>query len=271
MKDIAVTIVVALLSASFGAMASIWVMDDDPDAMSSAAPDLNEVQELRERVQMLEAQLHGLEEASVSSERAATEAETVSRMAPAQPMQASEPNARATATSARENRVNRAARRQEQIEGQLLEAGWTQAEIDEVNRLRDQAALDMLAAGHLRQREMMEKYPEMAGWRSFRDPLRQSMSEQKYESYLEATGRPTSARIGNLLPGSPGAAAGLQDGDRIVRYGDQRVFGGGDLEYATLQGNYGEPVTIEVDRDGSTFIVTVPRGPIGISSFRFRN
>ncbi len=269
MKDLTVTTVVAVLSASFGAMASIWVMDVEQDPPKSVAPDLGELQELRGRVLALEERLDGPGVEPVAGVRAGAEAEAVSRTAPAQRLQSGGASAATTAT--RESRFDRAARRQEQIQSQLLQAGWTQAEIDEVNRSRDAAALDMLEQSHLRQREMIDKYPEMAGWRSMRDPLRQSMSEEKYESYLEATGRPTSARIGNLLPGSPGAAAGLQEGDRIVRYGDRRVFGGGDLEYATLQGNYGEPVTIEVERDGSTFIVTVPRGPIGISSFRFRN
>ena len=96
------------------------------------------------------------------------------------------------------------------------------------------------------------------------------MSEDKYESYLAAMGRPTSARVGKLLPGSAGDAAGLREGDRIVRYGDQRIFNGAELHGATLEGEYGQAVTIEVERDGSTFFLTLPRGPIGIGSFRYR-
>ncbi len=271
MKDVAVIAVVAVLSASFGAMATIWVTDDGQESTISAAPDSSELQVLRQRVQVLEEQLNGFEPLSGVPQPAMAESQTASPLSPVQAPQSGGADPATTATSTRESRYDRMARRQQQIQSQLLQAGWTQAEIDDVNRLRDVVALDMLEDSHRRQREMIEKYPEMAGWRGVRDPLRQSMSEEKYESYLEATGRPTSARVGNLLPGSPGAAAGLQDGDRIVRYGDQRVYGGGDLEYATLQGNYGEPVTIEVERDGSTFILTVPRGPIGISSFRFRN
>ncbi len=252
-------------------MASMWLLSGDEAVTAAESTDTEELQALRDRVQVLEEQLEGLDDESAAEERAAAEAEAASRMSPAQALASGEPGFETTATSVRERRADRAARRQEQIQSQLLQAGWTQVEIDEVNRLRDVAALDLLEQSHQRQREMIEKYPEMAGWRSIRDPLRQSMSEQKYVSYLEATGRPTAARIGNLLPGSPGAAAGLREGDRIVRYGDQRVFGGGDLEYATLQGSYGEPVVVEVERDGATFTLTLPRGPIGVSSFRYRN
>ncbi len=273
MKDLAVIVVVAVLAASGGVMASMWLLSGDEPMTAAGSTDTDALESLRDRVQVLEEQLDGLdlEDDSVAAVRAAAEAEAMSRMSPAQPPQSSGPGSVPTATSVRESRLDRAVRRREQTRSQLLQAGWTQVEIDEVNRLRDAAALDMLEQSHLRQREMMEKYPEMAGWRSIRDPLRQSMSEEKYVSYLEATGRPTSARIGNLLPGSPGAAAGLQEGDRIIRYGDQRVFGGGDLEYATMQGSYGEPVVVEVERDGAAFTLTLPRGPIGISSFRFRN
>jgi S1-C subfamily serine protease len=116
-------------------------------------------------------------------------------------------------------------------------------------------------------REVRDKYPELALMilAQAQNPLRESLGDEKYASYLEATGRPASVNINRLLPGSAGANAGLREGDIIRSYAGSRVFTRSDLERATFEGDYGEPVTIEVERDGAVFYMTVPRGPIGTS------
>jgi S1-C subfamily serine protease len=54
-------------------------------------------------------------------------------------------------------------------------------------------------------------------------------------------------------------------GDRIARYNGERVFSISDLRRLTMQGNPGEDVVIEVERDGVLMQLTLPAGPIGIT------
>ena len=269
MKPIAVNALVAVLAASGGVMAAGWFIagsESESDALNR-----DEVVELQQRVESLEFALAALQSDRSPAATPLRSSEAVQREVVSNPVQAADTAPAVDAAAAGDRAESRRLRREQQAREKLLQAGWTAAEVDELYRKRDIATLDMMEQNHLAQREMIEKYPELARWRSAQSPMRQSMSDEQYVSYLAATGRPTSARVGRLLPGSPGEAAGLKEGDRIVRYGDQRVFGGGELEYATLQGKYGEPVTVEVERDGATFIMTLPRGPIGVSSFRYRD
>jgi len=91
-----------------------------------------------------------------------------------------------------------------------------------------------------------------------------------YERYLKANNRSTNVSVGSILGSSPGENAGLQTGDRIVRYAGERVFNVRDLNNLTVQGTAGESVLIEVERNGSPLQLTIPRGPVGINANRQR-
>jgi hypothetical protein len=100
--------------------------------------------------------------------------------------------------------------------------------------------------------------------------LRAEIGDAEYEQYLEAYGRQTSISIGSVLESSPGQRAGLQSGDEIIRYGGQRVFSTQDLNQQTMVGEPGESVVVDVMRDGALMQVVLPRGPIGVTTGRFR-
>ena len=68
-----------------------------------------------------------------------------------------------------------------------------------------------------------------------------------------------------VLGGSPGSKIGLQPGDELVSYSGDRVFSIRDLRNGSMQGDPGEDVVIEIERDGTRMQLTVPRGPIGIT------
>ncbi len=95
--------------------------------------------------------------------------------------------------------------------------------------------------------------------------LRDELGDAAYARYLEAQGMPTSVRVTQVLSGSPANNAGLQPGDELVSYNGERVFNVGDLRELTMQGEPGQDVVIEVDRDGVRMQLTVPRGPMGIT------
>jgi membrane-associated protease RseP (regulator of RpoE activity) len=95
--------------------------------------------------------------------------------------------------------------------------------------------------------------------------LRDELGDAAYARYLEAQGQPTAVRVTQVLNGSPARSAGLQPGDELVSYNGERIFNVGDLRNLTMQGEPGEDVVIEVERDGVRMQLTVPRGPIGIT------
>jgi len=95
--------------------------------------------------------------------------------------------------------------------------------------------------------------------------MRQELGDDAYARYLEAQGQPTSIQISSVLEGSPGSTAGLQPGDALLSYNGKRVFDVVDLRRQTMQGNPGEDVVVEIERNGTRMQLTVPRGPIGIT------
>ena len=95
--------------------------------------------------------------------------------------------------------------------------------------------------------------------------LRAEMGDDAYARFLEAQGQPTAIRITQVLGGSPGNSAGLQPGDELISYNGERVFDVLELRNGTMQGQPGEDVVIEIERDGVRMQLTLPRGPIGIT------
>jgi membrane-associated protease RseP (regulator of RpoE activity) len=95
--------------------------------------------------------------------------------------------------------------------------------------------------------------------------LREELGDWEYEQYLQALGRPTTVGIPNVLANSPAARAGLTSGDQIVAYDGTRVFNVFEVTEATRQGTVGEPVILDIVRDGQPMQFIVPRGPLGVA------
>ncbi len=101
---------------------------------------------------------------------------------------------------------------------------------------------------------------------SVQQRLRAQLTTDEYERYLESLGRLGTVRLQQVYAGSAAATAGLQPGDEIIRYQGERVYDVQDLNLASVQGAAGEPVVIDILRDGSTVQVAVPRGPLGVQT-----
>lgn len=157
---------------------------------------------------------------------------------------------------------NRAARTNER----LREMGWTEAEIADLETLRVAARLQMEEQMFHQMRQVLEANPNAYAMMGGSTLFRKELGEERYEQYLRARGETRLAvPVRNVLAGSAGEAAGLQSGDAIRRYGSERVYNEQDLMLAILQGEFGESVTVEVERGGTVFYLTVPRGPLGTS------
>ncbi|MBL4671144.1 MAG: PDZ domain-containing protein, partial [Arenicella sp.] len=148
---------------------------------------------------------------------------------------------------------------------QLINAGFAQEEAARIVQIESEESPRQLQAQYDRRRE----YAASTGSQlSDVNPIRAELGEQNYQRYLEANGLPTSASIGSVIGGSPGESAGLRAGDNVVSYAGERVFNLNDINNLTIQGQVGESVLIEVDRNGESVQLTIPRGPIGINSGR---
>jgi S1-C subfamily serine protease len=143
-------------------------------------------------------------------------------------------------------------------------------EIESLEDVRNAAALEMEQLVYDRMREAAAEERDLSRMFSTPDTFRDSLGDEKYEQYLEASGQSTAVTVRYLLQGSAADNAGIQQGDRIRRYGDIRIYDEGDLLNALIEGTPGESVSVEVERDGTIFYVTVPRGPIGTSGISRR-
>ena len=146
----------------------------------------------------------------------------------------------------------------------LVSGGFSEDEARRLLKRESEAQYKAMEAAYLAQRdgEAVDMFNSAMNAQSI---LRAEIGDSEYERYLTAQGEQTTVRIMNVLAGSPGSSAGLQAGDNIVSYNGERTFSMLDVRGLTMQGNPGEDVIIEIDRDGVRMQLNIPRGPIGVS------
>lgn len=166
-----------------------------------------------------------------------------------------------------ESRAETRSRRPEDRAGQLEGAGFTAGEAEWITRRESELQMAALQARY----EAGRSGDDSAWWRSrgeISETLRAELGEAGYERYLEASGRSTSVTVGTVIESSPAQRAGLLPGDRITRYGGERIFGMTDLTRQTMEGAPGQQVVVDIVRGGQPMQVVIPRGPLGISGGR---
>lgn len=153
---------------------------------------------------------------------------------------------------------------QERRVGRMVEGGFSEDEARRILQQESEASYKAMQAAWEAQRngEAIDPFSARNNPQSI---LRAELGDDAYARYLEAQGQPTAISVTQVLGGSPGSSAGLQAGDQLVSYNGERVFNVSDLRNQTMQGEPGEDVVIEVDRDGMRMQLTIPRGPIGIT------
>lgn len=152
----------------------------------------------------------------------------------------------------------------EQRVSRLVEGGFSEAEARQILDQESEAAFKSMQMLWEAQRsgEDVSMFARSANPQAL---LREELGDAAYARYLEAQGQSTAIRVTQVLNGSPANNAGLQPGDELVSYNGERVFNVGDLRNLTMQGEPGQDVVIEVDRDGLRIQLTVPRGPLGLT------
>jgi hypothetical protein len=146
----------------------------------------------------------------------------------------------------------------------LVEGGFSDEEARRALQLESEASFKAMQLAWEAQRngESINVMDSMSNPQSI---MRAEMGDDAYARYLEAQGQPTAIRITQVLGGSPANDAGLRAGDELISYNGERIFNVMELRNGTMQGQPGEDVVVEIERDGVRMQLTLPRGPIGIT------
>jgi hypothetical protein len=150
----------------------------------------------------------------------------------------------------------------------LVAAGFPEDRVRAFKEKIDQVELDRL---YLRDVAAREGWLDTPRFREedvdvgavIRD-ARSELGDDFYDWILYSTGRPNRVRVGDVIDGSAAATAGLQRGDVILGYGEQRVFDPEELRTATTGGTAGDATSVSVLRGGRERQFVVPRGPLGV-------
>ncbi|MGH3054848.1 MAG: PDZ domain-containing protein [Gaiellaceae bacterium] len=152
------------------------------------------------------------------------------------------------------------------MERALVAAGIGAPAAVEIKRRNDQLALSEIYLRDQATRDGWLDTPrfaeEMAKIDAQRTSVRDEIGDAAYDRYLAALDQPNRVAVNEVLLDSPAAAAGLQAGDVVLRYGDTRIFAPSELVAATRGGVADETVRMEIIRAGQRIEVDVPRGPL---------
>lgn len=151
----------------------------------------------------------------------------------------------------------------------LLEAGFDPSEVDALNALYEQTELERLFVRDQAVREGWLRTPryrrQMGELNARYETVREEYGEDRYDWILYAAGRDNRVRVARVMRDSPAADIGLEVGDVVLRYDEERVFDARGLQRATGQGEAGRLVILEVERAGERIRFHPARGPLGIS------
>lgn len=159
-------------------------------------------------------------------------------------------------------------------EARLSGAGFTTEEIALIENLETEAQMAGIALDDRARREgwiNTSRYMEEAqnlptGPMALRDVL----GDDRFDQYLIASGYPNRIAVGSVIDGSPAANAGFRMGDVIVTYAGEKVYSARQLIDLRSSGQLGEPVAVEIRRNGQLLQLTIPRGPMGMAAMPTR-
>ena len=153
-------------------------------------------------------------------------------------------------------------------QAEVLSSVFEPATVSEIQSIRNNAQLRQL---ELRDRATREGWvntdrfrQESREIRGF-SRLRETLGDEGYDKLLAAEGRDNRVRIDNVIDNSAAALSGIEEGDLIIRYADERIFQFQDLRDATTEGERDELIDIQVSRNGEIIDLVIPRGPMGVT------
>ncbi len=154
------------------------------------------------------------------------------------------------------------------MERALTAAGLAPQEAEAIKRRQDELAMTEM---YLRDQAVREQWidtprfsEEMASLAEERTSIRDEIGDDAFDQYLFRLGRPNRVRVDDVLLDSLAEQVDLRTGDMILHYGETRLFAPEDLVRQTQTGTAGEPIVLDVVRNGERISIEVPRGPLGL-------
>lgn len=173
-----------------------------------------------------------------------------------------------TDAAQRVNRRNQGLTGQERVQS-LVAAGIDEQTALQLQARRDQqqlARLELLdqaaREGWSESDELQQRLAELDAGRV---DLREELGDDAFDRFLYESGDANRVGIASIISGSAADIAGLEVGDAILSYDNQRIFRVRELQQATREGSKGEYVQILFDRGGQFLSADLPRGPLGVT------
>jgi hypothetical protein len=149
----------------------------------------------------------------------------------------------------------------------LIRGGIEPSLAEDIVRRKNSIELKRLALQDLATRDnflnTQRYYDELARINKQDIALREELGDERYDEYLYTSKQNNRIRIASVMLGSAAEQAGIQKGDIVLSYNDNRMFTWQELKDATSEGQLGEYVTLSIYRNGQVYSFSVPRGPLG--------
>jgi hypothetical protein len=146
----------------------------------------------------------------------------------------------------------------------LKGVGIHAAEADRLSESYDEMVMERLQLRHLSKRGEIDEEELSAEETKIRDHYRTELGDEAYDFMLYAGSEPNRVGVADVMHASPAHGAGLQPGDIILSYADERLFAPSDLVRATTEVEPGGTVPVVVLRGGEEHQFSVPTGPLGV-------
>ena len=166
--------------------------------------------------------------------------------------------------AARRDRSGQMQDREDMRVGQLVAGGFTEGRARQILEFEEEILMAGLQA-EFEARQNGENFNPWDRALGSQAGLRERLGDADYEKYLAAQGGPTSVTVREVIGSSPANRAGLRPGDQILSYDGKRIFTMNELRSMAFDGDPGEDVIVDIERNGQRMQLVLPRGPMGIT------
>jgi C-terminal processing protease CtpA/Prc len=150
----------------------------------------------------------------------------------------------------------------------LIKGGIDPSQAEDIVRRKNSIELKRLALQDKATREAylnsQRYFDELSEINALDVTLREELGDERYDEYLYNSKQNNRIRISSIMLGSAAEQAGIQKGDVVLSYDNQKMYSWQELKDATSEGQLGEYVSISIYRNGEIYSFSVPRGPLGM-------
>ena len=269
------TIIAVIVSLAAGFAVGAWTMLDEPpsDVRTDTASTFDTDAPLESRIAALETVVSDEREARLVLEEQLNDLYAELEQFDSPEMNellntlAESSQAREQARQQRAARRDRSGQMQDREDmrvGQLVAGGFTEGRARQILEFEEEILMAGLQA-EFEARQNGENFNPWDRALGSQAGLRERLGDADYEKYLAAQGGPTSVTVREVIGSSPANRAGLRPGDQILSYDGKRIFTMNELRSMAFDGDPGEDVIVDIERNGQRMQLVLPRGPMGIT------